>query len=525
MSAPPAAAGALPRLGVGRRQRLLAAYRAEQRKLLAQSSIRVTALACLLAPFLFAFLLSRQSGVPGDSLLGAWVHSSGYAVAFVVLDFAGYLGFPVLAGIVAGDLFSSEDRYGTWKTLLTRSRSRSEVFAAKALAGCALTCGLALLAAASSVAGGLLFVGSGHLVDLSGSSLSASEALPLLVSSWLLSLPPLIGFTAIAILLSLASRSGIVGVLGTALVGLLMQLLAFVGNGSWPGALLLGSAFDDWHGLLADPRFFAPLAIALLASAVWTIAALGGAWLLLRRREFAGQPVARRRGWIPLARPVLIAIAVLACLGIAASAGPTPITRSRLESSIASAFERLTVLQQHELARTVPPHAHLAMRTGCARRSSSVDGPGDDWTCTITLLASQSGWNPLNLTPVTYDVSVKPNGCYKAEAPPTFVGQQTMSDAHGHSVVNPLFAIYGCFDPTAASSCRDKAAVCTSGRAGSESLAPSASPTGAASPEREQELRRLHEAEKQAGPKVLREQEETVHKLEHESAVGEEPSG
>ena len=39
------------------------------------------------------------------------------------------------------------------------------------------------------------------------------------------------------------------------------------------------------------------------------------------------------------------------------------------------------------------------------------------------------------------------NGCYKAESPPSFVGQQTMRDANGHQVVNPLFVLYGCFNP------------------------------------------------------------------------------
>ena len=50
-------------------------------------------------------------------------------------------------------------------------------------------------------------------------------------------------------------------------------------------------------------------------------------------------------------------------------------------------------------------------------------------------------------TPVTYDVTVQSNRCYKAESPPSFVGQQTMRDANGRTVVNPLFTIYGCFNP------------------------------------------------------------------------------
>ena len=62
------------------------------------------------------------------------MHSSGFAVSLVILGFAGQWGFPVIAGVVAGDILSSEDRYGTWKTVLTRSRTRGDLFAGKVLA-------------------------------------------------------------------------------------------------------------------------------------------------------------------------------------------------------------------------------------------------------------------------------------------------------------------------------------------------------------------------------------------------------
>lgn len=67
-------------------------------------------------------------------------------------------------------------------------------------------------------------------------------------------------------------------------------------------------------------------------------------------------------------------------------------------------------------------------------------------TAPLTCSSRSPGAVPFQQTPVVYDMSVKSNGCYKAEAPPTFVGQQLMRDAHGHNVVNPLFTIYGCFD-------------------------------------------------------------------------------
>jgi ABC-2 type transport system permease protein len=429
------------------------AYRAELRKLLAQLSTRVLFLVCLLGPAAFAVVLSEQSGVPGDTLLGVWVHSSGYAVPFVVLGFAGYLGLPLLAGALAGDLFASEDRYGTWKTVLTRSRTRRDVFLGKVLAGGAAMVVLLAVAALSSLIAGLLLTGDQPLVGLSGTLIPSGEALWLVLASWALITLPALAFTSLALLFSVATRSGIVGVLAPVLIALAMQLLALIGRGSIVHALLLASAFDIWHGLLAAPRFYAPLLIAAGVSLLWLVACLGGSWLLLRRRDFAGPPVARRQGWVTPLRVVLGAAALLALLAAASDLGPVPVTSARLEASIGRTFSALTVLQQKELGRPVPDRAELDQRVVCRRRAGRSEGPGDDWTCTMTVIAPQASYNPLQLTPVTYDVGVKSDGCYKAEAPPSFVGQQTMTDARGRSVVNPLFIIYGCFDPTAAVHC------------------------------------------------------------------------
>ena len=92
------------------------------------------ALLCVLGPFAFAVILNSQTGSPADTIFGVWVHSSGFAIPLVVLAFAGSWGFPVLAGVLAGDIFSAEDRYGTWKTVLTRSCRRRDLFVGKVLA-------------------------------------------------------------------------------------------------------------------------------------------------------------------------------------------------------------------------------------------------------------------------------------------------------------------------------------------------------------------------------------------------------
>lgn len=483
---------------------MLRVYRAERRKLLTQISVRVLALVCTLGPLAFGAILSQQSAVPADTLLGVWVHTSGYAVSLVVLGFGGYLGFPVVAGVLAGDLFSSEDRYGTWKTVLTRSRSRNEVFAGKVLAAGTLALALVALITLSSLVAGLLLTGDQPFVGLSGNVLSSGESLWLVLASWLLSVPPVLAFTSLALLFSVATRNGIVGVLGPLLVALIMQLLELIGKGTWVHMLLVASAFGDWHGLLSAPKFYGPLIVGNCVCVLWVAVCLGASWWILRRRDFAGTPLTRRPGWVLPVRLVLGASALIVVLGLATSLGPVAVTQARLEASISSAFNSLTVIQQKELGRTVSRGAKLKLHTICTRHAGKSEGPGDDWTCALRVITALPGSEPFITTPVIYDVSARADGCYKADAPPSFVGQQMMTNARGQSVVNPLYTIYACFDPngavgkcTAGTSCHPTASTSkTTVRTGSSKESSTA---------RNAERKALVEAERAAGPAVVSE--------------------
>jgi ABC-2 type transport system permease protein len=424
---------------------LRSALRAERRKLAAQAPVRALALVCLFGPLAFAVVLRLQGGVPGDALFGVWVHSSGFAVSLVLLAFAGNWGFPVIAGVLAGDLFSQEDRLGTWKTVLTRSRTRAELFAGKVLAALAFAIALAALAAIASLVAGMIVAGDRSLVGLGGTLMSPAACLGLVLASWLACVPGLLAFTGVAVVFSVATRNGIVGVLGPLLVALAMQLLALIGNGTVVHLLLISSAFDGWHGLFAAPAFFGPLMLVTLVSCVWLAACLLGSWLIVRGRDFAGPPVARRSGWVAAVRAAAGSAALLALLALAAGWGPAAVTSARLRSALSATFNRLTVLQQRQLGRSIPTGAHLTIVSSCSRRAGQSTGPGD-WICTLDVFIPQPGSIPFQQTAITYDVSVQSDGCYKAQAPASLVGQQTLSAPDGRSFVNPVFTIYGCFD-------------------------------------------------------------------------------
>src|SRR5258705_3002627 len=129
---------------------------------------RLVLAGCAAGPFVFAVAMRVQSNVPADTLFGHSVTESGLAVPLVVLGFAALWVFPVVASVVGGDLFSAEDRYGTWATLLTRSGTRAELFAGKVLIALGFSLLAVLVLASSSLAAGLLVIGGQPPIDLSG---------------------------------------------------------------------------------------------------------------------------------------------------------------------------------------------------------------------------------------------------------------------------------------------------------------------------------------------------------------------
>jgi ABC-2 type transport system permease protein len=254
-------------------------------KLAAQIKAQALLAICVIAPFAFAISMRVQTSLPTDTLFGRAVNESGLAVSLVVLGFAGLWAFPVLTGVVGGDLFSAEDRYGTWATVLTRSRSRAEMFAGKTLTAIAFSLLTITLLAASSIAAGVLVIGYTPLVDLSGLLLQPEQALPRVVLAWASVLPPALGFTALGILLSVATRSSAAGIGLPVVIGLLMQLVAFVDGPEAARRLLVTYAFGGWHGLLFEPAYYGPLIHGAAVSVIYFAGCLLVAHRLLQKRE------------------------------------------------------------------------------------------------------------------------------------------------------------------------------------------------------------------------------------------------
>jgi ABC-2 type transport system permease protein len=266
-------------------QGVLAVAGVETTKLAAQWKVRLVLIACVAGPFAFAAALRLQSALPTDTLFGRAIDESGFAVPLVILGFAALWAFPAVASIVGGDLFSAEDRYGTWSTLLTRSRSRGELFAGKTLTAIAFTVMAIGVLSLSSIAAGTLIIGSQPLIDLSGQSRPALQALLRVALAWASVLPPAFGFAALAMLTSIATRSSAAGIGLPVVIGLTMQLGMLLDGREGFRQMLIASAFGAWHGLMTDPPYYRPLVYGGVVSAAYVALGLAAGYRVLRQRD------------------------------------------------------------------------------------------------------------------------------------------------------------------------------------------------------------------------------------------------
>jgi ABC-type multidrug transport system ATPase subunit/ABC-type transport system involved in multi-copper enzyme maturation permease subunit len=262
--------------------------RVELAKLRAQAHVWAILGACVVAPFVLAAALKLQSSLPSDTLFGRHAKASGFAVPLVVLGFAAAWVLPLLASVVSGDAFSSEDRHGTWPMVLTRSRTRGEIFAGKTLASLAFAIAAVVALAIASVAAGAILVGTQPLVSLSGTELTAARASTCVALAWVATLPPVIAVSGLGVLVSAASRSSAAGIGAPVIALFVMQLLSFVDCPEALRVASLSAPFNAWHGLLADPAFHRPLWEGIAVSAIYFVASVVVARALFMRRDIGG---------------------------------------------------------------------------------------------------------------------------------------------------------------------------------------------------------------------------------------------
>jgi ABC-2 type transport system permease protein len=426
------------------------AYRFELVKLLAQWRLRVLIFLCWIGPAVTVVVVSGQKTLPSDTLFGREMQATGWAGALVVLVFAGSWFFPLLTSLVAGDVFSSEDRLGTWRHLLVAVRSTRRIFAAKALAS--LTVLLICLPglAVSGIVGGLI-VGSRPLTGLDGHQLSPGEAAGRLLLAWVCVLAPILAFAAIGLLASVIFGRSPIGLLLPAFGGLGMQLASQVLPMPVAVRLALPSfAFLSWNGLFTSPPMLGPLVTGIVVSLAWAVTATALAYVLFMRRDFtslANDGSLRRAitfGILPL-----LGVWVLSAGVVAAATGATGsgIDADKLQQSLATSFAHIYPVQAEEVNQLHVTAAQLRTSATCQKGGGleAQNGPGDDWRCTVTW--HLPGVNDGAIGQAIYQLDVNANGRYVADGDgPTEVNGYYVVHAPYGDAPNPLWQFDGLVD-------------------------------------------------------------------------------
>ncbi len=273
-----------------RRPSTLAVYRWELRKLIAQKRTYMGLALAIVLPLIFVIVqnLHQHHDRAGDSIFASEITQSGLATPVLMLLFESAFFLPLIAALVAGDIVAAEDGNGTLKTILTRSVDRGQVFAAKALVAVTYGAIAVLLSATVATVGGVASWGFNEIKTFSGSIVSASEGLLLVLAANACYLIPLIAVICIGVLLSTATRNSTAAVVGTIGFVILLYIVAGIPGLEGVKPYLLTEQFQNWQGLLRTPTDWAPVLHSLWVCALYAGPSLFAAYLVFLRRDVAG---------------------------------------------------------------------------------------------------------------------------------------------------------------------------------------------------------------------------------------------
>jgi len=274
-----------------RRPATATVLRWELRKLISQKRTYLGLGLAALFPLIFVVfenLHQRHGRGGGLSIFAGQITASGLATPVLTLEFLSAFMLPLIASLVAGDIVAAEDGNGTLKTILTRSVDRGQVFAAKALAAMLYATLAVYVSAAVATVGGVASWGFHPVRTLSGTLVSAPEALLLVFASNAMYLIPLVGVVAFALLLSTATRNSAASVVGAVGFVILLYIVSAIPGLEGAQPYLLTDQFANWHGLLRTPTDWAPILHSLWVCALYAVPALVAGYLVLLRRDVAG---------------------------------------------------------------------------------------------------------------------------------------------------------------------------------------------------------------------------------------------
>ena len=139
-------------------------------------------------------------------------------------------------------------------------------------------------------------------------------------------------------------------------------------------------------------------------------------------------------------RGALAAVAIAPVFGC----GSSPITSTRIETSIETTFANLVELQVSKLRLPPMRASDFAVTAACRKQLAGNNAGAGDWLCALV-------WQGPDRRTLrdTYDLFVATDGCYTANLEGETFGGPTLKASDGTDVRNLLYTFEGCFDVSA----------------------------------------------------------------------------
>lgn len=257
-------------------------------KVLFQRRTYVGWLGLLAIPFIMTLALRLSSEQPaageGPPFFSS-IAGNGLFVPLAALAALSFFLLPLVSSMTGGFVIAGEAETGTLKTLLTRPVSRVSVLLAKwFVAVIYVGVGLVLVGVGGAVAGGLVF-GFQPLTTLSGGQIGVGHSIGLIALAYLIALAGMTCIVSLAVALSTLTDSSLTAAVGTLVIVLVLQVLGQFSYFDFLAPYLFTSHFQDWFNLLRQPIPWSPIWEALLTYAAYTIALVGVAATVFRRKD------------------------------------------------------------------------------------------------------------------------------------------------------------------------------------------------------------------------------------------------
>ncbi len=213
------------------------------------------------------------------------ITDNGLFLAFTALVASLPVFLPLAVAVVAGESVAGEASSGTLRYLLVTPVDRTRLLAVKYLAIVAYGLVGAAVISVTGVLVGLLLFPVGDVTTISGATLSYGGGLARLAAVTLYVAAMLATVAALGLFISTLTEVPVAAMSATAIVVVLVQILAAVPQLSPIHPFLFSTGWLSFGDLLRDPIAWSGITEGLVLQAGWIVVLLAAAWARLTGKD------------------------------------------------------------------------------------------------------------------------------------------------------------------------------------------------------------------------------------------------